>query len=229
MAAPAQTRCSTSCAFWPRRHLARPIVSRLRCRHLSSAATPGWSAAAAVAGGRRGRASVHRVRLYGQVKRQWQASSRIGGGAGGRKASRPMFHCAHCIVAAGECDAGTVSHSHSCAVLITLQHRLLLSAGTFLATDHTAHGGAGLEEVVDLKQALVRECGLSAAVASRCNPSSSSKSPVNLKLTFSGYATATLPTCCVGTCRLPPLSSPPLNGNATIAVGISVLALVRCA
>jgi hypothetical protein len=53
------------------------------------------------------------------------------------------------------------------ASLIAEQHRLLLSAGTLLATDHTAHGGAGIEEIVELQEALVRECGLAAAVAMR--------------------------------------------------------------
>ncbi len=53
------------------------------------------------------------------------------------------------------------------APLITLQHRLLLSAGTLLATDHTAHGGAGIEEIVELQGALVRECGVAAGVAMR--------------------------------------------------------------
>jgi hypothetical protein len=44
---------------------------------------------------------------------------------------------------------------------------LLLSAGTFFATDHTLNGGAGFEEILDLKEALVHDFGLSETVASR--------------------------------------------------------------
>jgi hypothetical protein len=61
-------------------------------------------------------------------------------------------------------DTGVIIDS---APLISEQHRLLLSAGTFFATDHTAHGGAGIEEIVEVKEALVRECGLTEEVATR--------------------------------------------------------------
>ena len=53
------------------------------------------------------------------------------------------------------------------ALLTSEQHRLLLSAGSFFATDHTIHGGAGIEEIVYVKETLVHEYGLAEATADR--------------------------------------------------------------
>ena len=45
---------------------------------------------------------------------------------------------------------------------------MLLSAGTFFATDHAANGGGGIEEIADVRLALVQKWGVPPAVAIRC-------------------------------------------------------------
>ena len=92
---------------------------------------------------------------------------RLQAGLGGREgvgSQAALCFVAH--IAASQQVRCRYVHSISPAVLMSEQHRVLLSAGSFFATDHTVHGGAGIEEIVYLKEALVHEYGLAEATAS---------------------------------------------------------------